>query len=106
MIGKIKKYFHTADHIKETEDRQFVTAAQKAAIGSGGGAGVPGPQGPKGEKGEKGEQGEVGPQGPAGPKGAKGDKGEPADTSVTDALRTELEELKAKVAALESAKAK
>ena len=99
MLGKIKKYFHTADHIKETEDRQFVTAAQKAAIGTGGGVGAKGPQGPAGPKGEKGETGAVGPQGPVGP---KGDKGEPADTSITDALRKELDELKQKVQALEA----
>ncbi|XP_058611488.1 mannose-binding protein C-like isoform X2 [Onychostoma macrolepis] len=62
--------------------------------------------GPKGEKGEsgvsvQGPPGKAGPPGPAGEKGERGPSGSPGNESVIESLKSEIQQLKAKIATIE-----
>uniref|UniRef100_A0A673J313 C-type lectin domain-containing protein n=1 Tax=Sinocyclocheilus rhinocerous TaxID=307959 RepID=A0A673J313_9TELE len=57
--------------------------------------------GPKGEKGEPGLLSVQGPPGKAGPPGPAGEKGTFRSTSVLESLKSEIQQLKAKIAMIE-----
>ncbi|XP_042633039.1 pulmonary surfactant-associated protein D-like isoform X2 [Cyprinus carpio] len=82
------------------------TPGHNGLPGRDGRDGKDGAIGPKGEKGEsgvsvQGPPGKAGPPGPAGEKGERGPTGSPGSESVLESLKSEIQQLKAKIATFE-----
>lgn len=82
------------------------TPGHNGLPGRDGRDGKDGAVGPKGEKGEsgvsvQGPPGKAGPPGPAGEKGERGPTGSPGSESVLESLKSEIQQLKAKIATIE-----